>query len=537
LGAAHGAAGGWILARAAVRLTATTVSTLYVASAATVPPLDWQEIATSGGAAILLSLLAAAVPARDASRVTPVAAVGGANQLEARYRVPVRTTASGVVLLAAAIAFTRAGPVNGLPVFGFAAALATVLGLALLVPLTLWGLSRTGGRPLRRLFGVEGALAHANLAGAIPRLGVSVAALAVALSMMAAIAIMIGSFRETVQYWVGQTLQADLYLATARRSNIETQATISPELERIVESHPAVAAVDQFRSVSLVYDGRLTVLGSGDFDVLLARGRLLFKAPRDGRAAVRSAIGHDVVLVSEAFAIKAGTHAGDSIELETPHGPWRFRIGGVYYDYTTDRGVIAMDHRTFARHYGALRPTSLSIYLVPGASLGAVRDDLLRRLGDRHRVFIHTNRTLRAEVLRIFDSTFAITYALEGIAIFVAILGVSGTLITLILERRRELRTLRRVGADRRQVRRMVVIEAAVIGLVSQALGALAGIGLALILVFVVNLQSFGWTIQLDIPVLFLVQMSAVIAIATALAGLYPARLAAAVQPVERGGE
>ncbi len=133
---------------------------------------------------------------------------------------------------------------------------------------------------------------------------------------------------------------------------------------------------------------------------------------------------------------------------------------------------------------------------------------------------------MRAEVLRIFDSTFAITYALELVAIIVAILGVSGTLLTLILEREREFTILRLVGTDRRQVRRMVVGEAVVIGAISQGIGLVVGFALSLVLIYVINVQSFGWTIQFHLPVAFLVQSSLAMVIATALAGLYPARRA-----------
>jgi len=537
VGSSVGAAAGWLLAHAAVRLTATTVNTLYVATAARVPALGWQDVVLSISGGVVLSCFAAAAPALEASRVTPLAALRNADRLESRYRVRTRHVVTGVGLLLIAVLCSRLGPVDQLPIFGFVAAVAVVFGVAFLVPVALFVLSRTGGDRLGKLFGVEGALAHANLAGAIPRIAVSVAALAVALSMMVAIAIMIGSFRETVTYWVGQTLQADLYLATARRSSLDTQATVSPELEGIIRQHPSVAAVDRFRSASLLYDGRLIVLGAGDFPVLLERGHLLFKEPSDGAAAIRAAIGTNAVLVSEAFAIKGNVHAGETISLQTSHGAQAFRVAGVYYDYTTDRGVVAMDRATFTRHYGELRPTSLSIYLAAGASPEAVRDDLLRRLGERHRIFIHTNRTLRTEVLRIFDSTFAITYALEGIAIVVAIMGVSSTLLTLILERRRDLTALRLVGADRRQIRKMVVIEAGLIGVISQALGGAAGIALALILIYVINVQSFGWTIQFQLPGWFLLQMSVALAVATALAGLYPARIAATIDPVEREDE
>ena len=140
---------------------------------------------------------------------------------------------------------------------------------------------------------------------------------------------------------------------------------------------------------------------------------------------------------------------------------------------------------------------------------------------------IYTNRALRQEVLRIFDSTFAITYSLEIIAIVVAMLGVAGTLLTLVVERRRELTTLRLVGAARRQVRRMVVIEAALIGAASQAVGLTVGLALSLVLIYVINVQSFGWTIQFRLPLAFLLQASVAVVIATALAGIYPAHRAA----------
>jgi putative ABC transport system permease protein len=536
-GAALGVPAGWLLAHGAVRLTSTTVNTLYIATAAVVPALAWRDAVVAVALGIGLSLLAAAAPALEASRVTPLAALRGTDRLEARYRVGRRQLALAVCLLVAAGAFSRLGPLGGVPIFGFGAAIATVFGVAFLVPAALGLLARFGARAVAALFGVEGQLAHANLSGAIPRVAVSIAALAVSLSMMVAIAIMIGSFRETVIYWVSQTLQADLYMSTARRSSVDTQSTISPELETAVASLPAVAAIDRFRTLNLVYDGRLTVLGSGDFGVLLAHGNLVFKEPADGKAALRSAIGRDAVVASEAFALKAGKRAGDILRLQTPRGPADFRLAAVYFDYTTDRGIVVMDRGTFTRHFGDQRPTNLTVYLRPGCDPMAVRTELMARLGERHRVFIHTNSSIRAEVLRIFDSTFAITYALEAIAVFVGILGVSGTLLTLILERRRELTTLRLVGADRRQVRKMVVIEAGMIAAVSQILGLAAGLGLALILIYVINVQSFGWTIQFYVPGLFLVQSSLALFLATSLAGLYPARVAAAVRPSEHHAE
>ena len=536
IGAVLGVPAGWLLAHAAVRLTSTTVDTLYVSTNGGVPPLAWIDLAVALLLGVGLALVAAAQPAREASRVSPLDAIRGTNLPAARDRMARAPLVAGVMLLALAAGLSRRGPVDGLPVFGFVAALATVFGTACLVPAVLTGLSRAGRRPLAAL-GIEARLAHANLTGSVGRLSISVAALAVSLAMLVAIAIMIGSFRETVIYWVGQTLQADLYVSTARRSSLDTQATISPELEAAVAAHPAVAAIDRFRTLNLDYEGRLTVLGAGDFGVLLEHGSLVFKEPEDGRRALAEAIGQNAVVVSEAFALKAAKRAGDTIQLATPEGPARFRVSAVYYDYSTDRGVIVMDRGTFARYFGDLRPTSLTIYLRPGSDASRVRGDLMAELGERHRIFVHTNASLRAEVLRIFDRTFSVTYALEAIAIVVGIMGVAGTLLTLILERRRDLTTLRLVGAGRAQIRRMVVIEATLIGLASQALGLVTGLGLALLLIYVINVQSFGWTIQFDMPLLFLLQTSVALFLATAAAGLYPARIAAAVQPVEAPAE
>ncbi len=198
----------------------------------------------------------------------------------------------------------------------------------------------------------------------------------------------------------------------------------------------------------------------------------------------------------------------------------------VYYDYAVDRGVVVMDQGTFARHFTDQPPTSLAVYLRDGAEPEQVRQEMLNGLDDGHRAFIYTNRALRTEVLRIFDSTFAITYALELIAVVVAMLGVAGTLLTLVIERRRELTMLRLIGAARRQVQRVVVIEAALIGAASMSIGLAVGLALSVLLVYVINVQSFGWTIQFRVPVMFLVQVSLLVVAATAIAGFIPARRA-----------
>ena len=141
--------------------------------------------------------------------------------------------------------------------------------------------------------------------------------------MMVAIAVMIGSFRETVVYWIGQTLQADLFIGPGMQPTVGAEQTLSATVQRAVEAHPDVAAVDAFRNVDLVYQGNLVVLGAGNFDLVRQRGSLLFKAPSDGPEALARAVGTDAVLVSEAFANRYGTQPGDVLRLQTPKGDGR----------------------------------------------------------------------------------------------------------------------------------------------------------------------------------------------------------------------
>lgn len=554
LGAAGAALGillGRVLADLAVGLTRSTVSTLYIASAASTPELSSAQLVLAFAIGVPLSLLAAAIPAREASLVPPTAAMRGSDRIESRLRLGRGSLLAAVAVLAVAAVLSQLGPVNGRPLFGYATSFAIIIGASLLVPAIIFGLTRLLGGILRRA-GVTGLLAHANLAAAVPRLSISIAALAVSLSMMVAVAVMIGSFRDTVAYWVGQTLRADLFVGPGLQPTVGSEQTLSPTVVDAVRAHPDVQTVDPFRQIDIVYQddrewrggtrsgggsqagegsrsgvGSLVVLGAGDFGIVLEKGSLLFKSPANARAALADSAGTDAVIVSETFANRFDVGPGSTITLPTPKGPRPFAVAAVYYDYAADRGVIVMDRSRFEPYFGKLAPTGVAAYLKPGADTERVRAEILDSLDEGHRAFIYTNRGLRAEVLRVFDSTFAITYALEIVAILVAMLGVGATLLTLVLERRRELGMLRLIGAARRQVQQVVVIEAALIGAASQAIGLIVGMAISLVLVYVINVQSFGWTIQFRVPVAFLVQVSIAVVVATAVAGIYPARRAA----------
>ncbi|PYP90228.1 MAG: hypothetical protein DMF61_00535 [Blastocatellia bacterium AA13] len=539
IGTVVGIALGPSMASAAVRATATTVETFYIANIATESAaghhLGASEILIAFAVALPLSLLAAARPALEASRVHPSEAMSGAERLKRSLRPSYRLLLASSLLIALGYILTLPGPLHGLPVFAYLSAMALVFAGAFAAPNAIWFLSGVG----RRVIGlapqlrVEAGLAASNLRGTIPRLAISIAALSISLAMMTAVSIMISSFRETVTYWVDQTMVADIYAKPVTRTTTTSEGEISPEALDLIRSLPEVAAVSSFGSRQASYEGNLITIGVSDFRVALDYGRLLFKSPANAKERMRAAIGKDEAIVSESFAIKFNKNPGDEIDLPTPAGVRPFKVAAVYYDYSSNRGTAVIDRAAYEKYSGETHPGSLSIYVNAGYEPDTVKAKIADLIAGRYQLVISTNRSLRQEVMRIFDSTFAITYALEFIAITVAALGVISTLLALIIERRGEIAVLGFIGATRGRIRRMILIEAFLIGGVSQAIGIAIGVLLSLVLIYVINVQSFGWTIQFHFPIWFLIQSTVAMLVVSALAGYYPASRAARVDGIQ----
>jgi putative ABC transport system permease protein len=260
--------------------------------------------------------------------------------------------------------------------------------------------------------------------------------------------------------------------------------------------------------------------GAADFGVIRKYHRLRFLEGGLGDA-----------IVSEPFARKHGIRAGDRIALPLAGDRVAVNVSGVYYDYSSSQGWILVDRSLLLKHLPDQPPTNAALY-VRGADRDRVEAELRAKLAGEG-ILIARNDELRRNALVIFDRTFAITYALEGVAIIVAMLGAANSLLALVLDRRRELGLLRYLGADSGQLRRVILLEAGFIGLLANILGLALGFALSLLLVFVINKQSFGWTIQFHPPAGLLAGAAILIWCATVLAALYPARIAARLDPIE----
>ena len=532
LGAGLGVTLGRLLAEATVGLIAGTVNALYTSSRPAPLVLGWGEATLGLAAGMLVAFASALSPAREAMGVAPTEAMGrGAYEHHARLRWRRDLAWSGVFAILAWLA-SRVPPLDSKPVGGYVSALLAIVAAALAAPAVILLSNRTTRSATKRLFGPAGLLAARSLAASLARSSVVVGALATAISMMASVGIMVGSFRETVVVWLDTQLRADLFVRAAERAGAGQFPALSPDVAGIAATTPGIAAIDIFHGLEIRYRSERSTLGAGDADIIRRYGRLRFLSGGDREQILRSLSGQDRCLVSEPFANLHGLRAGDRIELALRDRNVTFTIAGVYYDYSTSRGFVILDRSTLLHYLPDQPPTNLAIYLQPHTTPIAVQQELQRRLAG-HNVTIARNQTLRHDAMAVFDRTFAITYALEAVAILVAMLGAANSLLALVLDRRREMGLLRYLGASARQIRRMVLLEAGFVGALGVLLGMALGLVLSLLLIYVVNKQSFGWTIQFHPPRELLAGALGLVWCATVLAGLYPASLAARLDPID----
>ncbi|OQW62998.1 MAG: hypothetical protein BVN29_17565 [Nitrospira sp. ST-bin5] len=548
LGGIVGSVGGILLAQKLVTLVSRTISDLYTpVSQGTASWFDvaelWQASAEGILIGCLVSMIGAIGPSLDASRTATVRALAPGDY-ESSRQVRVGGLAwGGLGLLLIAGGLALAGPVGGVPILGYLATFCLLAGLSCLAPLCITGWKK---RALQgeQVAGIQGAMREIAVEHAARNPGrnsVTVSALMVGLAIMIGVLIMVRSFRHTVELWINETVIADIVVAPStwlREANSGSGAkSLPPGWQTVLAAIPGVAEVDTYRDVRVEVKGQRVAIVSRDLRLHARRSQYLV---REGNSTdlLNQAVDSGGIIVSEVLANRLGVREGHSLEIMTPQGARSFPVVAVFYDYATDGGKLVMDRGLYQSLWQDTLVTVFPLYLQPGASTEQVRqaiDGALQQAQDRTLPpLIISNGELRKEILDIFDRTFLLTYVLEAIAVIIAMLGIVNTLVTSVLERRREFATLRAIGGSEGQIRQLVLWEAAYLGVVGIALGLVGGGLLSLLLIKVINKQSFGWTIQMILPFGALAQAVGLAAAATLVAGYFPARWAAR-QPVVEG--
>jgi putative ABC transport system permease protein len=531
-GAALGLPVGRVMASGAVKLMAATVESLYVSSRPGSIELSIWSVVLAFIIGVGVAIVSAYSPAREASLVSPVEAMARGRREYMTRVYKSRDLWLALILGILAAAASRVPAIEGKPIFGYLAAVLLVVASALAIPAFADAVISRTSRSLGKILGVEALLASQSLSGSLRRTSVLVGALSTAIAMMTSVGIMVGSFRETVLIWMNDRLPADLYLRPAGEPAPDRHPTVSLELAYKISKLPGVAGVDRLRAYEISYDGMPATLASVDLSALRSDHRSNFFSRRPTEQVLSEIRDTDAVVVSEPFTYKHHVRAGDTITLALGDSRPSFRIADIYYDYGSERGSILMDRQTMLRYLPDPTPSNLAIYVAPNASVENVRQEITQASAG-YRVLVASNRDLRTEAIRIFDRTFAITYALEAVAVIVAVMGVAGALLALVIDRRREIGLLRFLGAAAEQVRKQILVEAGLLGLLANFAGLALGFALSLVLIYVINKQSFGWTIRFHWPVAILLGAISVVYVATVLAGLYPAQVAVRLNPLE----
>jgi putative ABC transport system permease protein len=472
----------------------------------TSPELHFSPLA----AALFLALgIATAIggswsPARRAGRLMPAVALKSAADLVDPRDRPSLAPAMLLILLGIGAAFLPA--IGRLPLFGYLAVALVLAGGILAMP---W-LARTLLRPLAGtdLRAPSFDMAVRRLLGAPSQASIALSGIVASTGLMIAMAIMVTSFRGSVEDWLDTFLSGDLYISGGR-----TGATFDPETQARIAAAPGIASMGFAKQVPLVLNPDLPsvlllVRPTGEPGITMP---LIERAERPGAGIA--------LWLSEPAARLYGKKVGHPMVLPLGSEPARGYVAGIWRDYARQQGAIEISDRDYVRLTGDRVRTEAAVTLAPGASAAAVRREIEARLpaGLHRRIDIAEPGVLRAQALKLFDRSFAITYVLEAIAILIGLAGVAATSSAQTIARLKEFGMLRHVGMRPSAITAMLASEGALLGLIGLAAGAVLGLGISQILIHVINPQSFNWTMETQLPWGLLVVVG--VALVTASAG------------------
>lgn len=520
LGSAFGVALGWLLAQGAVTMGGADLGAGLFRGVEPELQFPLGSALAYFAAGTAIALAGAFLPALDAARVPAAQALKAGD--EQRMFELTATAVPGLALVAMAAALLPLGALGGVPVSGYASIACLLVGGILLMP---WLFQALLARlPLPR--SIPGALALAQLRGAPGQAMVSLASIVASFSLVAAMAIMVASFRDSVEQWLEAVLPADLYFRTTHAG--ET-GWLEPEFEARVRALPQLARAEFLRTGRIVLDPRQPAIS------LLARdlgpSGAMLRFPLVGKSHASVPGDPPAAWISEAVADRYGFQPGARIELPLEGRQHAFVVAGVWRDYARQHGAIVIERARYVALTGDRKSNDAALWLAPGATVAAAID-ALRQIPGGELLEIAGPGEIRAVSLRIFDRTFAVTYVLEAVAMLVGLFGLSASVGAIVVSRRREFGMLRHVGMTRAQIGAMLAVEGSLLALLGALAGLVLGTLISLILVFVVNRQSFHWSMDLHPPYVLLAGLSLALVALAAITAWFAGREATGTAPV-----
>jgi putative ABC transport system permease protein len=488
IGGALGLPAGYVLARTAVQVIGPDLGSGYFRGVAPVlDPAPW-AMAFSFSLGVSAALLGSLVPAWEASRAAPAAALKAGDEQRALARL--RPLWPGLIAVAAGAVVAFLPPVAGLPLFGYFAIALLLAGTLLMMPgIAAFALASV---PVPRAAAPK--LALLQLRGAPGEAAVSLAAIVASISLMISMAIMVASFRDALDLWLERILPADVY--------VRPSAGDSGYLT--VEDQARIASVQGVRRAEFLREDQVLLDPARPRVFLLARN-IDPTAPQErlvlvGPATQAQPTSAPPVWVNEAMVDLYGFTVGKVVELPIAGRRIAFTVGGVWRDYARPQGAIVIERDRYTALTGDRAATAAALWLAPGARVEAVAAAIAHGLAGGDRLEIATAGEVRDFSLRIFDRTFAVTYALELAAVVIGLMGLSSSFGALVLSRRREFGVLRHLGMTRRQIGTMLATEGLAVSSIGLVAGLVLGGAMSFILIHVINRQSFHWGMALSVP-------------------------------------
>jgi putative ABC transport system permease protein len=516
-GAIAGLAIGYAMAIIALRQFGPDLGAGYFESRASAVTVNVPSLLLFAALGVAAAIAGSALPAVDASRAAPAAAL---KATDADVVVPARARPLALASIVLGVAFAFLPAVNELPIFGYLAIALILVGAILALPSLVQPFLRSIPVPRSAPF----ALALAHLRATPGKFASMLAAVVASVALMSAMAIMVASFRQSLDDWLGVMLPADLYVRTQGDS-----AFLSPRDQQAIATLSGVARAEFMRVTSISVDParpRVALLAR-DIDPHDAASRLALV----GVSLVPGAQAPPPAWINEAVADLEHLRVGDTMHLPIGGRDVAFAVAGIWRDYARQQGAVVIERRRYEALAGDASVNEAALWLAEGASLTDVRDALAAYAG-QGRLLVSTPGELRRLSLATFDRTFAVTYALEAAAVVIGLAGLSAALVAQTLARRREFGMLRHLGMTRRAIGAMLAAEGALLAIVGVAGGLLLGFAISLILIDVVNRQSFHWGMDLHVPGASLAALATVLVVLATLAARVAANRATGVDAV-----
>lgn len=485
----------WGLAQFSVRGVGRTIDALYQNTVVGTVYPGWSDVVAGFSLGIIGALLAGIWPALDAARTPPAQLL---SNLHAGTRLRfLESAGAGLCLvlaggLAAWVPVFRFEDGSPFPLGGYAAAILWLIGGTFLAA---WLLPRTARLLRRKKLPVVLLFPLSRLAAANSRHQLALAGLLISVAMAGAMGLLVGSFGHTLRHWIEGRFEADIFVSSAGFQGASSDSNLSPATLAQLTAHEGIERSDPFLSLRYSLGGRPTFLNGVSEErwenttawSWVERPKNPLSSASDQKHSAFA------VLINESFGHRFAVEVGQHLSLLTPSGIRTVEVAGVFADYGNELGSVNVPLKLLQDWFSVEHLTNVSLYVREGWNAEEVRQELLNRFPALR---LRTNEELRTRILIIFDQTFGITYALQAIALLVAVCGVSLAQATLLQESQREWATLRSLGASRRILNRMGAIESSLLALVGCVVGLFLAAALGWLLIYVINRQSFGWTLQ-----------------------------------------